>query len=676
MDPASYVNRFCLFFRDGRIDSGWISGLQKNKLAIQPLQGKILYLAPNRLLFDWTSSEIKQAPALAELQRQWDQANQQKTEHDLETIHQLLEPGTSYTLDAIARDFLDEPEDECLKLSLMLSLRDDNRWFKRNRDLTYTPRNQEEIEQLEIQAQRVRKREALADQLQEWIQELEGPENDLERWKEESRSQWLEQLEQMLVQGHESPAWKELAPLLGWGQVMGYSEERRLKIWLKHAGRDVKPSRLIVLRAHGGHSFKNRNWMEVQDLVDPAFQELFRVPDSCSTFSIDGAKTRDFDDALTVYNWNTTSIQLAVHITDLSRLLLPGTPLFALAEQRISSIYTPDAVYPMLPEALSNNVFSLKAGEERSVLSFHFQLFLKGGWQLLKVLPEKICVQQNLSYAEADDLILNRESFWETLHLCSEKLKKSRLEEGALNLARREFEIEVSDPERILINPLDRNSPANQIIEELAVLVNRETGKLFHNESFPGIYRGQAPYELVKELKPDEEMTLEHISIEAAKLSTVAEAHAGLGCEFYMQSTSPIRRFLDLVTQIQLRAMLDEQEPVFAEEQLIRWAELIQTRQREYNRAEREVVHYWKSRYLQQQTNLTYLTRVRRQLPQKRTEFEIPELDYVFSTGGFDKLEAESEILLLLEEVQLEPLRLKLRPCESDQDFQRHSWSK
>ena len=108
---------------------------------------------------------------------------------------------------------------------------------------------------------------------------------------------------------------------------------------------------------------------------------------------------------------------------------------------------------------------------------------------------------------------------------------------------------------------------------------------------------------------------------------------------------------------------------------MIHWAELIQTRQREYNRAEREVVHYWKSRYLQQHTNLTYLTRVRRQLPQKRTEFEITELNYVFSTGGFDKLEPESEILLLLEEVQLEPLRLKLRPCESDQDFQRHSWS-
>ncbi|MEC8842840.1 MAG: RNB domain-containing ribonuclease, partial [SAR324 cluster bacterium] len=261
-----------------------------------------------------------------------------------------------------------------------------------------------------------------------------------------------------------------------------------------------------------------------------------------------------------------------------------------------------------------------------------------------------------------------------TLLLCCEALLKSRLEEGALNLPRREFEINVSDPKRVLINPLDRNSPANRIIEELAVLVNRETGRLFHEASFPGIYRGQAPYELVKELKPDEEMTLDHISIEAAKLGMVADPHAGLGCEFYMQATSPIRRFLDLVTQIQFTAMLGKKESVFTEDQLMGWAETIQTRQREYNRAEREVIHYWKSLYLQQHTGLTYQARVRRQLPQQRTELEISELDYVFATGGFEKLEPETELLLLLEEVQLEPLRLKLRACEVDQGFPEHSW--
>ena len=53
MDPESYVHRFWLFYRDSRMEAGWIEGLQKHKLVIHPLQGKIHILAPNRLLFHW-----------------------------------------------------------------------------------------------------------------------------------------------------------------------------------------------------------------------------------------------------------------------------------------------------------------------------------------------------------------------------------------------------------------------------------------------------------------------------------------------------------------------------------------------------------------------------------------------------------------------------------------------
>ena len=279
MDPASYVNRFCLFFRDGRIDAGWISALQKNKLAIQPLQGKVLFLAPNRLLFDWHAAGITPSNALSELQRDWDDANQKKNEHDLETIHQLLKAGSSFTLDAIAGDFLNDPDNASEKLSLLLALREDNRWFKRNRDLTYTPRTEEEIEQLEIQAQRIRERETQKEQIQGWIQELEGPKGESESWQEESRAKWLDQLEKMLVQRHESSAWKEMAPLLGWGQVMSYSEERKLKSWLNQAGRNVNPTRLIVLRANGGNLFEKKDWLAVQDLSDQSLSGLDQVPD-------------------------------------------------------------------------------------------------------------------------------------------------------------------------------------------------------------------------------------------------------------------------------------------------------------------------------------------------------------------------------------------------------------
>ena len=173
---------------------------------------------------------------------------------------------------------------------------------------------------------------------------------------------------------------------------------------------------------------------------------------------------------------------------------------------------------------------------------------------------------------------------------------------------------------------------------------------------------------LVKELEQGEELTLDHISIEAARLSTVPEPHAGLGCESYMQVTSPIRRFLDLVTQRQLLALLDEKEPVFDLETLIRWAEVIQTRQRDYARAEREVLHYWKSRYLQQQTGFVFTGKVRRQLPNQRTEIEFTVIDYVFPASGFERLEPGTKLELLLGELQLEPLRLNLRVCEANED--------
>ena len=111
----------------------------------------------------------------------------------------------------------------------------------------------------------------------------------------------------MLVQGHESPAWKEVAPLLGWGQVMSYSEERKLKSWLNQAGRNVNPTRLIVLRANGGNLFEKKDWLAVQDLSDQSLSGLDQVPDTHETLTIDGPKTRDFDDALTVISWNTVS---------------------------------------------------------------------------------------------------------------------------------------------------------------------------------------------------------------------------------------------------------------------------------------------------------------------------------------------------------------------------------
>ncbi|HBJ46539.1 MAG TPA: hypothetical protein DDY69_04310, partial [Deltaproteobacteria bacterium] len=144
--------------------------------------------------------------------------------------------------------------------------------------------------------------------------------------------------------------------------------------------------------------------------------------------------------------------------------------------------------------------------------------------------------------------------------------------------ARKEFDFDISDPQHIRISPLNRNSDANRIIEELAISVNRETGRLFQEADFPGIYRTQSSYEIIKEVEEGTQLSMEHLRIEPARLSTIPGSHAGLGCEVYMQITSPIRRFVDLITQQQLKLLIEKKDPVFSIEDMMRWSEEISLR--------------------------------------------------------------------------------------------------
>ena len=129
--------------------------------------------------------------------------------------------------------------------------------------------------------------------------------------------------------------------------------------------------------------------------------------------------------------------------------------------------------------------------------------------------------------------------------------------------------------------------------------MNRETGRLLYEAEMPGIYRTQSSYRIVKEQEDENQQLPENIRVEPARLTTVVGTHAGLGCDAYMHVTSPIRRFVDLITQQQLKKLIKKEEPVFTSEDMMRWSEGITLRQRKYNRAEKIILQYWKFRYLQ-----------------------------------------------------------------------------
>ena len=97
---------------------------------------------------------------------------------------------------------------------------------------------------------------------------------------------------------------------------------------------------------------------------------------SNNTYTIDAEKTFDYDDAFSVLEWSKSNMKIAIHITDLTHYIDRINPIFKEAESRISSVYSIGNYYPMLPKELSNEIFSLKAGIQKNVISFFFRHFI------------------------------------------------------------------------------------------------------------------------------------------------------------------------------------------------------------------------------------------------------------------------------------------------------------
>jgi len=649
------------------MEFGWIEAVHKNKLIVVPQRGKNQFLPANRIAFSWRGEKLAYNASQANklLEQHLKTAFHFMKKLELETIHSLLDEVREYTIDEIAADFLDNPKDSVCKLGLFIALREDLFWFKHNRNLTYTPRTADELEVLRIQLIRQKERQERADSIQEWIKQLESG-----KWNEKSgrtadQQFWLDQLLDILIKGSESQHWKEMASLLEWATTLGYDEEKVLKNWLEKAGSAVSPSKLTLLRADIRKKFTEEILSDAERTRKLPLVAVDRISEKIPTFTIDAKNTEDYDDAFSVIECSEEKINIAIHITDLSSFVTPEDKLFEEAEQRISSVYTIEESVPMFPELLSNDNFSLKAGEERNVYSYNFTISQNGTWKLSNVVRQIVRVWENLSYKHADQLIHEDRDFWGLLHKFCQLSQEKRMGNGALNMARKEFEFDISNPDQVIISKLDRNSPSSRIIEELAIAVNRETGRLFHEAEFPGIYRTQSSYKIVKESEDENQHLPENIRVEPARLTTIAGPHAGLACEFYMHATSPIRRFVDLINQHQLKNLINNVEPVFSSEDMMRWSEAITLKQRKYNRAEKKILQYWKFKYLNQHLKELFEATVRKQLSNNNTEIELVELDCIVQVSGLRGFNEEEQIMVRINEVGLDPLKLVVRAFKS-----------
>jgi ribonuclease R len=362
---------------------------------------------------------------------------------------------------------------------------------------------------------------------------------------------------------------------------------------------------LIAIHKHGiPHEFPDSVIAEAeraakQDLGER--EDLTHIP----IVAIDPADARDHDDAV----WaakdddpaNPGGWKAIVAIADVSFYVRPGSALDKEARLRGNSVYFPDRVVPMLPEILSAEVCSLKAGEDRAALACHLQVGRDGALKSWRFSRARVRIAANIAYEDAQAAIDGEERIevssptcampeipsaileWlKPLWACWRALYAAREKRAPLELDLPERRVMLDEKGRILsVAPRERLD-AHKLIEDYMIAANVAAAKALEAKKAPVMYRVHEPpsreklvalkdylktfgvdFALGQVVRPE---TFNHIieRIGAAEfrpqvmeqiLRTQTQAyyapanqgHFGLALGSYAHFTSPIRRYADLV---------------------------------------------------------------------------------------------------------------------------------
>lgn len=341
--------------------------------------------------------------------------------------------------------------------------------------------------------------------------------------------------------------------------------------------------------------------------ITPAEVKKRRDMRGISTFTIDPADAKDFDDALSIRRLDNGNWEIGVHIADVTHYVRPGDEIDAEAVNRATSVYLVDRTVPMLPEKLSNDLCSLRPNEEKLTFSAVFELDDEAQVQNEWFGRAVILSDRRFTYEEAQAVIEGRTEAQNeplrdevlTLDRLAKKLREARFRNGSIGFERDEAKFVLDEHGKPLSVYFKEIKDSNQLIEEFMLLANRKVAE-FIGRKRPGqqtertfVYRihdkpneeklanfksfiTRFGYEfkaekgktVAKEMtrlltavkgKKEQNLisTLAIRSMAKAVYSTTNIGHYGLAFDYYTHFTSPIRRYPDMMVHRLLQHYLD-----------------------------------------------------------------------------------------------------------------------
>jgi exoribonuclease-2 len=330
-------------------------------------------------------------------------------------------------------------------------------------------------------------------------------------------------------------------------------------------------------------------------VASPPLTELPETPDlplaPVRAFSIDDAATTEIDDAFSVRALANGNLEIGIHIAAPAIAIPRGSALDAVARTRLSTVYMPGRKLTMLPEPVIAR-FSLAAGAPHPALSLYVETCSDGTPVARATRLERVPIATNLRLDAIGEAFAQPaspgEAQWTDELRClwrlAQKLESAR---GKSDVARTDYSFSVdwdAAPDgKVTIAPRPRGSPLDKLVAELMIHVNQTWGALLADAGMPGLYRVQ--------------------QMGKVRMSTRPEPHQGLGVAQYLWSSSPLRRYSDLVNQRQLLAAIAGDPAPYAQGDAELFAAMtdFEHTYAQFAEFQNRMEHYWCLRWLLQE---------------------------------------------------------------------------
>jgi len=373
-------------------------------------------------------------------------------------------------------------------------------------------------------------------------------------------------------------------------------------------------------------------------------------------FSIDDENTKDIDDALSVELLDNKT-RIGVHISNVGSVIESSSYLDKEALKRGETIYLPEGNITMFPSEVVDKLLTLSEKNIRKAVSLFVTFDTDFNISNYEFIQTKINVKRNISYEEANESFLKSQQGKRLLEI-AKVLREKRIKNGAVILQLPTMKIVVDEGNVNSISKYSMTTDSHNIIAEFMILLNNLAGRYFAENKIPAIFRSQIENtsEDINSLDRDNDLFPTQVIkfLRPTKITTIAEPHKFLGIDAYVQISSPIRRYLDLVLQRQLISCLDGTGPIYSNAALEKYYSQTEMAVKEKRLIEKSRERYWVLKYLLD-NNINELDGIISTVRDRRINVYIPEylLDLPLTPSSDSQLEVGNKAKILINKIDL-----------------------